>query len=154
MIQVYYHDQKAPKPNQPMTPSVHGVIMNSSQEILLHRREDSLLWAFPGGKIEMEESVEQCLIREMREELGVDVCAQHLLGLYTDPSYILALGDYAHRVFLIVFLCTITAGNLRLTHETTEYRWFRREEFESIEAFPLVKEIAHRAFDGKSEVFF
>ena len=84
--------------------------MNASQKILLHRREDNPLWAFPGGKIEMNESVEQCLVREMHEELGITVHAKQLLGLYTDPSYILALGDHVQRVFLIVFLCAIVEG--------------------------------------------
>lgn len=154
MIQIYYKDPEAPKPNQPIVPSVHGVIINDSREILLHKREDSPIWAIPGGKIELDESIEQCLKREMQEELGVEVFAERLLGVYTDPSYILALGDHIQRVFLIVFLCTITSGELKLTSETMEYRWFAKEALSSIETFPLVKEIAHRVFDNTKTVFF
>lgn len=154
MIKLYYHDSKSPKVNQPIIPSVHGVIINASREILLHRREDSPLWAFPGGKIEPEESVEQCLKREIREELGVTVRAKQLLGVYTDPAYLLALDDKVHRVFLVVFLCAIVQGSPVLTNETVEYKWFQKSEIDSIQAFPLVKDIALSVFNGNKETFF
>lgn len=155
MIQIYYHNSKAPKPNQPIQPSVHGLIINKkSNEVLLHRREDSPLWAIPGGKIKIDESVEQCLKREMREELGVEVSTKRLLGIYTDPSYILALGKQVHRVFLIVFLCTIIKGKPKFTNETTGYCWFKKKDLSSIKTFPLVKEIAIQALDSKNKVFF
>ena len=154
MIKIYYKDPESPKPNQPIIPSIHGVIMNDSHEILLHKREDSPIWAIPGGKIELDESIEQCLEREMQEELGIEVSAERLLGVYTDPSYILALGDNVQRVFLIVFLCVITSGELKLTSETMEYRWFSKKNLSSIETFPLVKEIANQVFDDIKTVFF
>jgi ADP-ribose pyrophosphatase YjhB (NUDIX family) len=154
MLQIYYHDSSAPQPNQPILPSVHGVIINKSREVLLHRREDSPLWAIPGGKIKMDESVARCLKREMQEELGVEVSAKRLLGIYTDPSYLIALGKQVHRVFLIVFLCVIKKGKLKLTNETAEYRWFKKKGLSSIEAFPLVKKIARQALNNKTEVFF
>lgn len=155
MIKVYYHNPGAPQPNQPILPSVHGLVVNKkSNEILLHRREDSPLWAIPGGKIKMDESVEHCLKREIREELGIEVSAKRLLGIYSDPSYILALGKQVHRVFLIVFLCVIKKGKPKLTDETAEYRWFKKKDLSSIKAFPLVKEIALQALNNKSKVFF
>lgn len=154
MIKIYYKNPEAPKPNQPIIPSIHGVIINASGEILLHRREDSSVWAIPGGKIELNESIEQCLKREMKEELGVEVSTKRLLGVYTDPSYVLALGNQVHRVFLIVFLCTIKSGNLKLTDETREYRFFTQESLQLIEAFPLVKEIANNVFSDTKEAFF
>ncbi len=154
MIKIYYHNSKAPKANQPIIPSVHGVIINAFGEILLHRREDSPLWAFPGGKIESEESIKQCLEREIQEELGVTVCAKQLLGVYTDPAYLLALDNKVHRVFLIVFLCNVVQGSLILTNETVEYKWFKKSEIDSIKAFPLVKDIALNVFNGNKETFF
>lgn len=154
MIRVYYHDPDAPQPNQPILPSVHGVVINEFNEILLHQREDSPLWAIPGGKIKIDESVEQCLKREMREELGVEVSAKRLLGVYTDPSYILALDNQVQKVFLIVFLCVIKKGKPKLTNETEEYRWFKKKDLSFIKSFPLVKEIALQALNNKSKVFF
>lgn len=121
---------------------------------MLHRREDSPLWAIPGGKIELNESVEQCLKRELKEELGIRVSATRLLGLYTDPAYLLSTGNQVYRVFLIVFLCSITEGSPNISSETTDYQWFQKKEIHSIKAFPLVKKIVLQAFDGEKEVFF
>lgn len=54
-----------------------GVIKNSCGEILISRRDESVhqggLWEFPGGKVEPGESVRQALLRELREELNIEV---------------------------------------------------------------------------------
>lgn len=154
MIKIYYGDSDSPIPNRPRVPSVHGLLVNPSGEILLHRREDSDLWAIPGGKINPDESVGQCLRREMSEELGVEVADQRLLGIYTDPSYMLAVDDDVQRVFLVVFRCVIKTGTPTVTDETVEFRWFSRDNLRSVDAFPMVKEIADQVFDDIQEAYF
>jgi len=63
---------------------VVGIIIDSSSQILITKRALHLhqggLWEFPGGKIEPDETPEQALKRELKEEIDVDVCDQKWLG--------------------------------------------------------------------------
>ncbi|MCL1068667.1 8-oxo-dGTP diphosphatase MutT [Shewanella olleyana] len=56
-----------------------GIIINAEQQILLAKRPEHLhqggKWEFPGGKVEKNETVTQALIRELKEEVNLDVAS-------------------------------------------------------------------------------
>ena len=87
--------QPVPEPSR-----VHvaaGIIVNSHGEILLAKRPDHThqggLWEFPGGKLDTGESVEQALIRELHEELGIHIhCCEPFMQVehdYADKQVLL-----------------------------------------------------------------
>jgi len=54
--------------------------------VLIERKFEPFGWAIPGGFVDVGETVEQAAIREMKEEVCLDVSLIHLLGVYSDPS--------------------------------------------------------------------
>ena len=52
-------------------------------KVLLIKRRDFQVWALPGGGIDAGESVAQAAVRETREETGLEVELQHLVGVYS-----------------------------------------------------------------------
>jgi mutator protein MutT len=99
-------------PKDSITPSLRSVdvsaallFRNGKVLVTLRPAESHLggLWEFPGGKRETGETFEQCLVRELREELGVDVEVQ---GLFEEITH-----DYADRsVHLKFYCCRLLTG--------------------------------------------
>lgn len=85
-----------------------------------------LKWEFPGGKREAGESLEQCVIREIREELGLDI---HIVEPI--PSTIHEYPD-GKKVCLHPFLCRIVGGDLAVK-EHVRIGWFLPEELPELD---------------------
>ena len=82
------------------------------------------LWEYPGGKQEKGESLEDCIRREIREELGVTIEAGRPFGVYKHA--------YTHfKVTLHAFICTITAGDPQPL-AADGIGWFTREELKDL----------------------
>ena len=86
------------------------------------------MWGFPGGAIEIGETPEQAAIRELKEETGLDVEVQSLLGVYTDSDMRYPNGDQAHSICIAYRLKAI-AGSLRCDQdETIDLKYFALDE--------------------------
>ncbi|HEU4656230.1 MAG TPA: NUDIX domain-containing protein [Capillimicrobium sp.] len=100
-------------------PVASAIPRDADGNVLLLRRgfEPSAgLWTFPGGFVDLGESVEQAALREVREELEIDVELGGLVGVYSRP------GD---RIVLIVFHARVDAGaRPRTTEEAIEVASF------------------------------
>ena len=91
------------------------------------------MWEFPGGKIEEGETAEFALMREIQEELGIDITIDKFLCTteYDYPSFHLTMHCY---------ICSIEAGEIVL-REHKSARWLRPEELGSVEWLPADKEV-------------
>lgn len=155
MIKIHYQESNQKKTNQPWLPSVHGVVLNDKGAILVHQREDHPFWALPGGKIDLGESITDCLKREMKEETGLLVFPEKLLGVFSSPEYVLSLKEMVFQPLLIVFLCQSTEKEkLTLTTESVSFSWMSPVNIAEHETFPLIKEIAQWVWDDKERAFF
>ena len=64
-----------------------NIAIFSDSKVLLTKREDFHVWCLPGGGIEAGESFVQACKRETREETGLDVCVERLVGIYSRPKW-------------------------------------------------------------------
>ena len=91
--------------------------------LITKRRSDDAhggLWEFPGGKQESGESLEECLARELREELGIEVVVQE--------AFITVEHDYSDfRITLHTFHCQIVSGEPK-TIACEEFQWVTIDE--------------------------
>lgn len=85
-------------------------------------------WEFPGGKVEKNESEEACLIREIREELSLDIQLNRRLQ---PVGYVYE----KHAIRLIPFTATILGGELLLT-EHQGHKWLAVENIDSVDWAP------------------
>ena len=96
-----------------------AVIWNQSGQILIDKRklEGTMggLWEFPGGKIEAGETVVDCIVREIREELAIDITVgEHLMSIeHTYPTF---------QMTLIVHHCQYIGG-IPQPIASDEIRW-------------------------------
>jgi ADP-ribose pyrophosphatase YjhB (NUDIX family) len=84
----YYDDPKAPTANT-IVPGVTAVVTNETGEILLQRRWDNGDWGLPGGAVKLGESAAQAVVREVREETGIEVKPTGIVGIYSDPRHVI-----------------------------------------------------------------
>lgn len=95
--------------------SVAAVIVDAHGRVLIIQRRDNARWEPPGGVLELKETVEQGLCREVREETGYDVEIEAQTGVYKNME---------RGVIALVFRCRIVGGQPRYTTtETLDLRW-------------------------------
>lgn len=102
--------------------SVAGVVVREDGRVLVIRRADNGAWEAPGGVLELDERPEDGVCREVLEETGVKVDPVRLSGVYKNME---------RAIVALVFLCRPVGGEEQTSAETSEVRWFTREEVRS-----------------------
>lgn len=119
---------------------VAAIIKNESGKILIAKRNlkksQGGLWEFPGGKIEKDETREEAIIREIKEELTIDI----KVDKYLDEKVF----NYPDKdINLIAMECTQIGGNVKLT-EHQDYKWVTSDELTNFEFAPADEFIVER----------
>lgn len=133
-----------------IVPAARAVVCDSQERVLLIRRSDNGRWSLPAGSMELGESILECLIREVREESGLEVAAATPFALYTEPRYWHTNAHGAeHQTFILAFRADRWAGTLvTATDETTDARFYARDELPQVSAFVLETLEDLKRFDG------
>lgn len=111
--------------------SVTGVVVRPEDgKVLVIKRTDDGRWVPPGGVLELDETPEQCVVREVQEETGIEVKPIRLTGVYKNMS----LG-----VVSLAFLCERVGGKIRTSQESAISIWLNPKE--AIERCPEARGI-------------
>lgn len=111
--------------------SVVAVIVNSDNQVLLTRRCVPPFqgeWVMPGGKIDLGEPIAQALMREVREEVGLEVEVGRLIDVFEHVTP----GDDNYHFIIIYYLCTpLYCDVVHNRDEVAEALWVGRDELAS-----------------------
>jgi len=101
--------------------TVDGVIMDKEKVVLIKRKNQPYKnkWALPGGYVEYGESTEQAIAREVKEETGIEIEIERLVGVYSDPNR-----DPRGHTISIVYLCKPKCEKLEGGDDAKEAKWF------------------------------
>lgn len=92
-----------------------GIVLDSEGRILLQRTSDKedMSWGLPGGMMELGEGVEDTLMREVKEETGLEITLDYLQGIYSKlPLTKYKNGDVT-QVICLAFVCRMSGGSLK-----------------------------------------
>nr|WSW45367.1 NUDIX domain-containing protein [Streptomyces sp. NBC_01001] len=99
--------------------SVAGAVLREDGRLLAIRRADNGTWELPGGVLELTESPEAGVRREVLEETGIEVQVQELTGVYKNT---------ARGIVALVFRCKPSGGTERTSEESTAVAWLTPDE--------------------------
>jgi ADP-ribose pyrophosphatase YjhB (NUDIX family) len=110
-----------------ITPKIgaDAAIFNDEGEILLMERADASGWCLPCGWVEANERPFDAVIREVREETGLEVTVKQLVGVFTRKA---SAKNGPHTMVAVVHLCRIVGGELMLSHEGSALKYWRLED--------------------------
>lgn len=124
--------------------SVTAVITDDGGRVLLIQRADNGHWEPPGGVLELGETIEDGLRREVREETGLHVEPEALTGVYK---------NMALAVIALVFRAKVTGGQPRVSEETTDFRWATPAETSHLASEAFAVRVADAlAWDGRTAI--
>jgi 8-oxo-dGTP diphosphatase len=103
--------------------SVAAAIVDESGQLLAVRRRDNGHWEPPGGILELHETIPAGLVREVREETGLEVEPQALSGVYKNMR---------RGIVALVFRCRIIGGEPCPTREAEQVSWLSPDEISNL----------------------
>ena len=120
--------------------AVGGIVEDGNGNILLVKTRNGG-WVFPGGQVEVGENLPDALVREIKEESGIDVTVSKLIGIYSNTAihkWYDGVTDVPTKVMLD-FTCELIGGELAISDETTESQWVAKDEVLNMITAPAIQ---------------
>jgi len=103
--------------------AVDGVLFKDGSVLMVKRVQEPYkgYWAVPGGFVEYKEKLEHAIVREVKEESGLNVKTKGIVGIYADPNR-----DPRGHVISICFLLKLAGGKIKTSDETSDVKFFKK----------------------------
>jgi ADP-ribose pyrophosphatase YjhB (NUDIX family) len=140
-------------PERPVV-GVGGVVIEEGRALLIRRGSEPLLgqWSIPGGTLELGESLQQGVARELLEETGLQVRVLEMIEvfdrIYLAPSETMS-GDGTHPKFhfvIVDYLCERISGEPCAASDVTDVAYAAEDELERFQLTPTATRILRKAF--------
>jgi ADP-ribose pyrophosphatase YjhB (NUDIX family) len=126
---------------------VGGIVMRDRRIALIKRGSPPSYgeWSIPGGLVDLGESLESAVSREVLEETGLTVRVERLFELV---QRIIPDGDGRIRYHYIIadYLCTVTGGELIAGSDALDAGWFDEDAQDALKLAPLTARVIRSAF--------
>lgn len=107
-------------------------LINSAKEVLLERRSDCGWWGITGGKLDLGEDIEDCAVREIKEECSVEIKREslNLVNIYSNPKQGRIVQYPDNRVHLIdvMYFSRTKSTDFKISSESFELKFFKFDD--------------------------
>jgi 8-oxo-dGTP diphosphatase len=128
---------------------VGAVVIDGTKVLLVRRGQEPLKgeWSLPGGALELGETLQQGIVREVLEETGLIVVPGGIIEILDRITQDEASGRVRYHYVLIDFVCHVTGGALCRASDAEEVRWVERDQLQNgYRLAPVTLVVIEKAF--------
>jgi 8-oxo-dGTP diphosphatase len=127
---------------------VGGVVIVKGRALLIKRGGPPLEgeWSIPGGMLELGETLDQGVRRELAEETGIEVHVLDLIEVF-ERVFLDDDGKTRYHFVILDYLCEAVSGEARAASDVTDVAWAREEELAAYSLTPTATRVIKRAFE-------
>jgi 8-oxo-dGTP diphosphatase len=141
--------QLSPKREYPALPvvGVGGVVIHEGRALLIKRGSEPLKdqWSIPGGTLELGESIQEGVRRELLEETGIEVRVGELIEVF-DRIFRDAAGNIQYHFVIVDYLCEKLSGEAHAASDVTDVAWVNEEDLWNYKLTEAATRVIRRAF--------
>jgi 8-oxo-dGTP diphosphatase len=134
-------------PERPLV-GVGGVVIANNRALLIRRGGPPLAgeWSIPGGMLELSETIEHAVRRELAEETGIEVRVLQLIEVF-ERIFPDATGHTQYHFVILDYLCELVSGEPKAASDVTDVAWVPEDDLTRYSLTPIATRVIKRAFE-------